>query len=264
MSIRYISVASGSSGNCHYIEKNGTKILIDAGISGKRIENALKEHNADLIDLSAVMITHEHTDHIKSVGVISRRYDVPVYATEKTWAKMGDCLGKIKEEHKRVFVPYQDIEINDLLVRGFSTSHDAVDSCGFTLTDGNARMAIATDLGCITKSVQDSITGCELVVLESNHDIEMLKVGSYPYYLKKRVLSEYGHLSNVAAGDIAASLVESGTKAVLLAHLSQENNMPIIAYQTVAQSLKERSIDPEKDLKLMVLSRNFVSEIFIV
>lgn len=262
MTMKYISVASGSSGNCHYIEKGSTKILVDAGISGKKIENGLKEHMIDLHGLSGIMVTHEHTDHIKSIGVLSRRYDVPIYGTEKTWNAMENSIGKIKEHNKRVFLSGEDIFIGDIHVKSFPTSHDAVDPSGFSFSDTKGKISIATDLGCFTQDTKNALKDSDILVLESNHDIEMLKMGSYPYYLKKRVLSSYGHLSNVDAGNLAKDLVKSGTKSVLLAHLSRENNMPMIAYQTVSSILQEDGICSKNDLNLMVLSREFVSDIY--
>ena len=262
MNMRYISVASGSSGNCHYIEKGNTKVLIDAGISGKKIENGLKEHMIDLAGLNGILVTHEHTDHIKSIGVISRRYDVPIYGTEKTWDSMENSIGKIKEHNKRVFLSSEDIFIGDICVKSFPTSHDAVDPSGFTFRDSKGKISIATDLGYITDEARAALIGSDIVVLESNHDIEMLKMGSYPYYLKKRVLSEYGHLSNVDAGNLAKDLIKTGTKSILLAHLSRENNMPMIARQTVSSILESEGICSKKDLNLTVLSREFVSDIY--
>ena len=264
MSIRYISVASGSSGNCHYIEKSKTKILVDAGLSGKKIAEHLKEHCVEVDTLQGIIVTHEHIDHIKGAGIISRRFDVPIYATEKTWDSMEKSLGKIKPENKRVFTPYEKFSIGDIEINPFSTSHDAVDSCGFSLSDGKNKLSIATDLGYVTEEVIQYLSNSELVVLESNHDVEMLKVGSYPYYLKQRVLSDVGHLSNVAAGDIATRLVKLGTKAILLAHLSQENNLPILAYQTVASIMEQDGIYANKDVDLLVLERNHVSDNFIL
>ena len=264
MSIRYISVASGSSGNCHYIEKSNTKILVDAGLSGKKIESQLKEHCVEIDTLQGIMITHEHSDHIKGAGIISRRYDVPIFATEKTWYSMENSLGKIKPENRRVFKPYEIFSIEDIEITPFSTSHDAVDSCGFSLSDGKNKLSIATDLGYVTKEVLSYLSSSQLVILESNHDVQMLKMGSYPYYLKQRVLSDVGHLSNDVAGDIASQLVKLGTKAILLAHLSQENNMPVLAYQTVASIMQEQGIYANKDVDLMVLERSRVSDIFIL
>ncbi len=264
MSIRYISVASGSSGNCHYIEKCKTKILVDAGLSGKKIEEDLRKHSVDLSLLSGVVVTHEHTDHIKGVGIISRRYNVPVFATEKTWTSMESCLGKIKSENKRLFTPYKKFSIGDIEVSPFSTCHDAVDSCGFAISDGKNKLSIATDLGCVTDKVMGYISHSDLVVLEANHDEQMLKMGSYPYYLKRRILSDVGHLSNIESGNVAAKLAKMGTKSILLAHLSKENNIPILAYQTVSGIMKENGICVNRDTDLMVLERSRVSDIFII
>lgn len=253
--MKYISVASGSSGNCHYIQKNNTKILVDAGLSGKAVQAGLSYNGVDLAGVNAIFITHEHIDHIKGVGILSRRYDIPVYANLATWQAMGASLGKIREENKRFFSVAEDIVVGDLSIKPFSTSHDAADPCGFVFEDGNRRLAIATDLGYVTSEVEQAVLGCEMVVLEANHDVEMLKMGSYPYHLKRRVLSELGHLSNEGAGELGIKLVTSGTKALFLAHLSGENNIPLLAYETVASLLEEKGIQPNTDLRLSVLER---------
>lgn len=253
--MKYLSVASGSCGNCHLIEHHHTKILVDIGLSGKAVERGLSDHGIDLSSVDAILITHEHSDHIKGVGIVSRRYDLPIYATEKTWQSIGDSVGKIREHNRLLLDKSRPFDLGDLEISAFTTSHDAADSCGFVVTDGKYRLAIATDLGCITPVVEEAVLGSDLVILESNHDVEMLKVGSYPYLLKRRVLSDRGHLSNETAGKFAADLVASGTKGILLAHLSGENNFPLLAYETVSDELSKRQMSAGKDVQLGVLQR---------
>lgn len=262
--MKYLSVASGSSGNCHYIEKKTTKILIDVGISGKAADTALRSRNIELSNVDAILITHEHLDHIKGIGVVSRRYDIPVYATPKTWEAIGSSMGKLKEKNYLFFEKNRPLTIGDLQLKPFATSHDAVDSCGFVIEDGITKIAVATDLGCVTPVVESALSSCDLVVLEANHDIEMLKMGNYPYHLKRRVLSERGHLSNDASAELATKLVTQGTKSILLAHLSGENNLPILAYETVASWMQQYKIRPDRDVTLAVLSRNQPTEIIDV
>lgn len=253
--MKYLSLASGSNGNCHCIKKNHTGILIDVGLSGKATENALAQNDIDLSGIKAILITHEHIDHIKGVGIVSRRYDIPIYATAKTWDAIGDSIGKIQSRNQLCFEKNCPLNIEDLQIMPFETSHDAADSCGFVINDGHHRLAIATDLGCVTSTVEQAVLGSDVVILEANHDVEMLKVGSYPYALKRRVLSDHGHLSNDAAGQFAARLVHSGTRSVLLAHLSGENNIPMLAYETVASELHHNQIVTGKDVRLSVLER---------
>lgn len=258
--MKYLSLASGSNGNCHCIQKKHTGILVDVGLSGKATENALAQHDIDLSGIQAILITHEHIDHIKGVGIVSRRYDIPIYATAKTWDAIGSSIGKIKPHHRLCLDKSSPLNIGDLQIIPFETSHDAADSCGFVIDDGHRRLAIATDLGCVTPIVEQAVLGSDVVILEANHDVEMLKVGSYPYQLKRRVLSDQGHLSNDAAGQFAARLVHSGTRSVLLAHLSGENNIPLLAYETVASELHHNQIVTGKDVRLCVLDRHYPSD----
>lgn len=259
--MKYLSLASGSSGNCHYIEKKETRILIDAGISGKAAEEALSFSGQDLSKVQAIFITHEHIDHIKGAGILSRRYDIPIYASSGTWEAIGGSIGKIREKNCRIFEKDTAADFGDLRLFPFSTSHDAKDPCGFVFTDGICKLAIATDLGCLTPQVEQAVLSSDAVILEANHDVEMLKMGSYPYHLKRRVLSDCGHLSNETAGKFAVDLTCSGTKAILLAHLSGENNHPLLAYETVASHMKNALIDVQRDIRLSVLERGRPSKL---
>lgn len=261
--MQYISVSSGSSGNCHFISDGSTKILIDAGLSGKKIEKNLLEHSQELKDIQGIFVTHEHLDHIKGVGILSRRYDIPVYATEGTWRGMEEGLGNIVEKNKKIIEIGDSVEVGTIQLDAYSVLHDALEPCGFTITDGRKKISIATDLGYVTEEVIDSLQGSELVVLESNYDDELLRYSGYPYALKSRLRSNQGHLSNEDAGKLSVFLVQSGITRIALAHLSKENNHPMLAQQVVYEMMKEQLIT-EKDVELSVLLRDCVSEQYIL
>lgn len=254
--VKFLSAASGSSGNAVYISDGLTSILIDCGISGKQLEQKLASENISPRDISAVLITHEHIDHVSGVGVISRRYKLPVYATEKTFAA---CV-KIGKTEK--FVPIQtftDFEIGSIGVRAFPISHDAADPVGYSFFIGNSKFTVATDTGIITDDIRKEALGSDIILLESNHDVEMLKFGRYDYNLKQRVLSDFGHLSNDNAADFASELINSGTKKIVLGHLSNENNTPDIAYKTTENKLNSIGAVIGKDIMLSVAGRSEVS-----
>lgn len=253
--IEFLSAASGSSGNAAYISDGRTAILIDCGISGRALESKLMQKNISPENISAVLVTHEHLDHISGVGVISRRFHLPVYATEKTFAAC-EKIGRIER-----FVPvekYTDFEIGSIGVRAFSISHDAADPVGYSFFIGSRKITVCTDTGVITENIEEAVLGSEMVLLESNHDVEMLKFGKYTYKLKQRVLSDTGHLSNDAAAVFAAQLAESGTKKIILAHLSRENNTPNIAYKTSENKLNSLGAVIGGDVFLSVADRSEV------
>ncbi|MBI4858444.1 MAG: MBL fold metallo-hydrolase [Acetobacterium woodii] len=258
--MKFCSLYSGSSGNSLFVSNNSTKILIDAGLSGKRIQSSLDAIAENPNEIGGIMVTHEHSDHIHGVGVLSRRFDLPVYANEKTWEAMMKDLGKIAEHNIKVFDFEKPFDIMDLQIEAFKTSHDAADSAGFVISDGKKRVGIATDSGIITAEMRKALCGCDLVVLESNHDVSMLEAGSYPFYLKQRIKSDFGHLSNETAGDLALALVKEGTRQLVLAHLSQENNYPLLAYETTARILTQAGIALEEDVTLCVAKRSCASE----
>lgn len=236
---------SGSSGNCIYVGSEKSKILVDAGFSGKRIVQALDEINIDIKEIKALMVTHEHIDHIKGLGVLSRRYNIPIYASPKTWEKLN-CIGEIAEHNKREYE--YGLEIGDLKVDFFKTSHDAVQPVGMVFYHQDGRVGIATDTGCITSGIKKLLTGAETIVFEANHDEEMLLKGPYPYHLKKRIAGDRGHLSNSDAGKALTEIITGNTQHVVLAHLSEVNNNPQTAYDEVAAVLEEENILPEVNL----------------
>ena len=260
--LKYCSIGSGSSGNCHFVSYKDTNILIDAGLSGKRIITGLEEINADIEKIKGIFITHEHSDHIKGAGILSRKLDIPIFANVKTWCAMKDKLGNIKEEHMKVFENDKTYSIGDIGIKPFSIPHDSEDAVGYNIYSEKEKMSIATDIGYITENIRKNVKGSKLVVLESNYDPNMLMMGSYSYALKKRVMSEGGHLSNEEAASFCTELVEGGTESILLAHLSKENNFPELAYATSKNVLTKNNMIIGKDLILDVLSRDKVSKVY--
>jgi phosphoribosyl 1,2-cyclic phosphodiesterase len=254
--IKFCSLYSGSSGNSIFLSSGNTKILIDAGLSGKRIIEALVSIGEMPSELSAILVTHEHSDHIRGAGILSRKFSIPVYANEGTWEAMEQQLGPINLKNKMYFSTGTGFEIGNIFVNAFSIPHDASEPVGYNFFIGNRKVTSATDIGHMNRSLLNFLEDSDLLLLESNHDIEMLKVGPYPWSLKKRIMGDKGHLSNEMAGKVVAYLAEKGTKQFLLGHLSRENNFPELAYQTVCNILHEKSIDINKDIVLSVATRD--------
>ncbi len=261
---KFCSLYSGSSGNAVFIESDKAKILVDCGVSGKKIAASLAGIDVDVSEINAILVTHEHSDHCYAVGVMSRRYNIPIYANEKTWEGMEKDIGNIKIENKRCIETYKDFEINDIRIHPFSIPHDAAEPVGYNFHVGNKKFTLATDIGHINEQLVSYIEGSDMVLLEANHDVEMLKCGSYPYFLKQRILGENGHLSNESAGSLAAHLVKSKMTRCLLGHLSKENNFPELAFQTVFNILTENGIKVGKDIELDVAVRDRASKIYSI
>lgn len=242
---------SGSSGNCIWFAAGNTKILVDAGVSAKRIEQALMNIGESGSELSAIFVTHEHVDHISGVRVLAARYGIPVFADEKVLLKMY-CDGKLSD--KVITAPIEPtMELNGIAVKPFELSHDSVACYGyrFQLPEGRS-IAVCTDTGYITPSAKVALPGTDLVFLESNHEVMMLENGPYPYPLKQRILSRQGHLSNDACAAFATELVHSGTTRLMLSHLSKENNFPDVARQTTLTALTEAGFRENEDFRLKV------------
>jgi len=228
-------LASGSSGNAVLIELGGRKLLIDAGISARRIERGLAGVGLQVPDLDGVLITHEHSDHVQGIPVLVKRHRVPIYARPATWAAMPG-LEKIPGECRRELG--DSLEVGAVKVVPFPTSHDAADPVGFCFYYKNIKWVLATDLGVVTSHVAEALAYADLAVLESNHDVEMLQAGPYPQFLKQRIRGKKGHLSNHEAGQILAQVPRPGLMQVFLAHLSQHNNHPHLAERTVSKVLQ--------------------------
>ncbi|MEQ8196447.1 MAG: MBL fold metallo-hydrolase [Clostridiaceae bacterium] len=253
----FCSLYSGSSGNSIFIGSDNAKILVDAGLPGKRINEALEAIGQNPSELDAIFITHEHIDHIKGVGVVSRKYDIPIYANDSTWCAMESSLGKIKGHNIKMMDKRTTVEIKDMSIKSFNIPHDAAGPVGYTVFSKGKQVSVATDFGTFTEEIKDNIKDSEVVLLESNHDVEMLKYGPYPYVLKRRILSEIGHLSNEDCGRAIVDLFYKGKlKNLFLGHLSNTNNHPDLAYQTVINVLNENSIRPGIDISVAVASRS--------
>jgi phosphoribosyl 1,2-cyclic phosphodiesterase len=259
--IKFCSLYSGSSGNALFLSGGGTKILIDAGLSAKKIITALQAIGEEPAELSGILISHEHSDHIRGAGILSRKLRIPIYANSQTWEAMEHQLGPVAPQHRLTFTTGSTFSLGGLSVKAFPTPHDAVESNGFCLCDQKKKITVATDIGHISEVILNNLMQSDLIILESNHDLQMLQTGSYPYYLKKRIMGERGHLSNDTAGELAAIFAETGTRRFVLGHLSKENNRPELAYRTVAQALAARGIKAGHDVQLLVAARDQVSEV---
>ncbi|MCR4690975.1 MAG: MBL fold metallo-hydrolase [Lachnospiraceae bacterium] len=233
--MRMMSIASGSSGNCIYIGDDTTHILIDAGISGKRIENGLQLAGITPKELDGIFVTHEHSDHISGLGVLSRKYNIPIYATAGTVRGIQTCrsVGMIDSDLYQIIDRHEISEVGSLKVEAHPVSHDAQDPVCYRVSSQNNSVAVATDMGCYDESIVAFLTGLDAILLESNHDINMLMVGGYPYPLKQRILSEKGHLCNEAAGQLLGRILHDKIKRIWLGHLSRENNLPQLAEEAV-------------------------------
>lgn len=236
------TLASGSSGNCTLVSQGDTHILVDAGISCRRINTALKALGLTAGDLSGVCVTHEHSDHIAGLATLSKNYRVPVYATPGTGRQLCYRIAFL-EELLTTFSPGQSLEIGGLTVETFPTLHDTAQPCGYALSNGSRKAAVVTDLGRVTQEVRQGIRGADLLVVEANHDVEHLLSGPYPYYLKERILGDRGHLSNEAGAALAREGADAGAHTIVLAHLSSENNTPAMARNAAEAALAGRDVN---------------------
>lgn len=238
--IRVCSLASGSRGNALYVEAGGTAVLVDAGLSGVELERRMSQRGLNPEALSAVVISHEHTDHTLGAGVLSRRFKIPVYINPDTYEASQKKLGTLTRVHH--FRCGEDFSIGALRISPFSISHDAADPAGFTLARDTLKVGVATDLGVATHLVKSHLDGCSLVFIEANHDPAMLETGPYPWHLKQRVKGRLGHLSNGDAGDLVSDIMGPRLSHVILSHLSQENNTPETARHTFCSRLNRPGI----------------------
>lgn len=255
--IKFCNLFSGSSGNSTFIQTDNTKILIDAGVSCTKISKALETLGVSINEINAILITHEHSDHTKGLTTISKKYGTPIFATKKTWSQMTSL--NINETHKNTFKPFCDFEIGDVLVHPFSIPHDAIDPCGFSLLSDNKKVTVATDIGHIEENLVNEMIGSDILLIESNYDKNTLRYGTYPYFLKQRIASDVGHLSNENTGELVKRLYESGVTNFILGHLSKENNFPELAYQTVLNELKSSSLDVP--FNLSVAGRDTIDQV---
>ncbi len=251
----FVSLVSGSSGNCALLSDGKTAILADCGLSCKKMEDALSKTSISPADLSGIVITHEHTDHIRGLSAIAKKYNLPVYATAKT----HEAIKLNLTENIKYISPDIDFEIGTIGVCPFSIPHDAAGPVGYNFYFGDTKLSLATDIGKMTEDVFNHLKGSIGVLLESNHDVNMLKLGRYPMVLKRRILGDLGHLSNDAAAETALELAKNGTRHIMLGHLSNENNTPNIAYTNTADYLIKNGAELGKDIALSVAARYEVS-----
>ena len=240
--VTFCPIASGSSGNCIFAGTESTRLLIDAGLSGRTIEKGL----AGICDrpIDGILLTHEHSDHISGAGVLARRFHVPVYATKNTWRYLlrHKTIGAVPESQIKMVEPGQTFSMGDMEITAFDVPHDSSQPVGYCLQSQGYKITVATDMGCVTDTIREYIRGSHILLLESNHDLEMLKNSRYPRQLIERVMSSQGHLSNVSAGTLLAETAWEGLQFVFLGHLSEENNRPLVALDTVRNILESRRV----------------------
>ncbi len=258
--MKLTSLFSGSSGNCILLQGGEANILIDAGLSGSRIREMIAQADVALEDIDAILVTHEHDDHIAGVGVLARRYGMPVWSNEQTFMAMRGKLGKIKDDTVRLFDSGRAFTVNGLNILPYRTSHDAAEPVGFLFDDGKAKAALLTDTGVITAAVADTVRGAKSVFIESNHDVDMLLCGRYPEVLKRRILSDSGHLSNDDCALFLADLIENGCEKMCLGHLSAENNTPLAALNTTVSFLASRGIVRGSDYIINIARRDGITD----
>ena len=258
--INFCSLYSGSSGNSLFVETQNTKILVDAGVSCKKIESALQDINIDPSSLDGILVTHEHIDHVQSLGTLSKKFDLPVFVNQKTLDSMPKQKDKISDKNIKKFNVSENFEIGDLKIHPFSIPHDAADPCGFNIYKEDKKISIATDIGHMTNNILKNLEESLFVMLESNYDPEVLRCSAYPFSLKSRIAGPIGHLPNEIAGKTISHLLKTGLKTAMLGHLSKESNFPELAYQTVLDELISNNYD-ENSFSLSVASRDKHSEV---
>lgn len=250
----FCNLYSGSSGNCSFIETENTNILIDCGETQKKISEALQSIGKDISKINAIIVTHEHSDHVKSLGAISKKYDIPVYANKKTFDNMPKQTDLIEEKNKKIFSTNDHFEIGDLKIFPFHIPHDASEPCGYNIFCKKNKISIATDIGHMNNEILHRLEESNFLLLESNYEPGILKYSKYPYYLKQRIAGPNGHLSNKEAGTTISNLVNSGVNNIMLGHLSNQNNFPELAYKTVMDEIIQNKINID-DLKINIASR---------
>ncbi len=249
---------SSSTGNCFFAETENTKILIDCGVSARCAEKALQELGFSLSDINAIFVTHEHSDHVKGLETISKYHHIPIHMQEKSARALIHDPSSAILPSLYLYNGEFSVRVGDFSVSAFRTPHDSAASVGYIIEADKRKIGYVTDMGCILPSVRDALSGCDASVIEANHDLGMLMMGPYPFYLKERIRSDEGHLSNVAAGELIHSLAESGTKSFLLGHLSKENNTPALALDTVRSAVSDIP-----DLSIAVASPDKRTELII-
>lgn len=268
--MRLCSIASGSSGNCIYVGSEATHLLVDVGISAKRAEEGINSLGISGRDLDGILITHEHSDHIAGINVLARKYDIPIYATKGTIQGILEAEEKAgKAEKNRLDLSrFREVEedgkyiIKDMSFQPMKISHDAAQPVGYRISYGSKKVGICTDLGTYNDYTVECLKGMDALLLEANHDVNMLQVGPYPYYLKQRILGNKGHLSNENSGKLLCRVLHDGLQGIVLGHLSKDNNLPDLAYEAVRMEITMGD-NPYKagDFRIMVAKRDEISQV---
>ena len=261
--IKYSVLASGSTGNSIYIGTTNVNLLIDAGLSAKRIAASLQQIGMSIDCIDGILVTHEHDDHVRGLGVLARRHNIPIYANSKTMEKLPNSLGVIDEACKKIITTGEPINFADLLVESFPISHDAAEPVGYIFRLEDKKLVVVTDLGYVSQRIKEKLKGANVYIIEANHDVGMVRMSTYPWSVKQRILSDVGHLSNEASGEALIELITEATEEIYLAHLSKENNMQELARLAVKNILDEHGITadqvrlmntyPDKPTKLAVI-----------
>ena len=259
----FCSLYSGSSGNSLFVETQNTKLLIDAGVSSKKIETALNDINIDPSTLDGILVTHEHIDHVQGLGTLSKKFDLPVFVNQETLDAMPKQKDKISENNIKTFKISDKFDIGDLEIKPFSIPHDAANPCGFNIWKNNKKISIATDIGHMTNPILKSLEESLFIMLEANYDPEVLRCSPYPFTLKSRIAGPTGHLPNEMAGKTISHLLKSGLKNAMLGHLSNQSNFPELAYKTVVDELISNNYN-EDCISLSVASRDNHSKIITI
>ncbi len=260
----FCSLYSGSSGNSLFVETENTKLLIDAGVSSRKIENALLDMNIEPSSLDGILITHEHSDHVQGLGTFSKKFDLPIFVNQETLDAMPKQRDKINSNNINTFKVCDKFSIKDLEIKPFSIPHDAANPCGFNIWKDDKKISIATDIGHMTNDILKRLEESLFVMLESNYDPEVLRCSSYPFPLKSRIAGPTGHLSNEMAGKTISHLLQSGLKNAMLGHLSKESNFPELAYQTVMDELITNQCFNTNSVGLNVASRDCSSKLITI
>jgi len=248
--LKFSILGSGSSGNAILVKSEKTNLLFDVGLSNKRIGELLRNFNIQPEEIDAVFISHEHIDHVKGLNVLGKKYNTPIFTNEKTWEVLVKETKDLTKEQRKVMPTGSILTIGDIEIESFPISHDAIEPVGYVIRHANLQIGIATDLGYVNKKIKQKLRDSHALIFESNHDVEMLRMGSYPWSLKQRILSDVGHLSNEDAAYALSEIITAETKAVFLAHLSQENNLPEIAYLTVKNILQLEGFKVGEDFSI--------------
>ncbi|MBR1928430.1 MAG: MBL fold metallo-hydrolase [Paludibacteraceae bacterium] len=264
MSLIFRCFASGSSGNCYYLGSRQGGVLIDAGISARTIRANLRQMGLDFYNIRGLLITHDHADHIRAVGTLGERFHIPVYATENIHSGIDKNYGVLEKlrTSRRFYVLGEEFGIGDMRINTFKISHDSTECVSYVIDVDGERFMIATDVGCVDANLEHYVSTANHLVIEANHDEQMLLNGPYPSYLKSRILSDMGHMSNKTCAQLVAENWHEGLKNIFLCHLSKENNDPAVAYDTVSASLMEAGVKVGEDVNLVALERLTPSPIY--